>query len=69
MDEFCKTNQMPKSLNFKIQRALEYVCVKSLFTIDEKIEFIRELPTDLKYEVKTKHMKMMPNKFLNRFQN
>jgi hypothetical protein len=51
MDEFCKENRMSKPLHLKIRRALEYTCIKSLFTIDEKIEFLRELPTDLKYEV------------------
>ena len=51
MDEFCKENRIPKPLHFKIRKALEYVSVKSLFTIDEKIDFLRELPTDLKYEV------------------
>ena len=51
MDEFCKENRIHKALHMNIRRALEYVNVKSLFTLDEKIEFLRELPTDLKYEV------------------
>lgn len=51
MDEFCKSNQFPKSLKSNIVKALEYASIKSLFTIDQKMEFIRELPTDLKYEV------------------
>lgn len=69
MDEFCKENRIHKALHMKVRRALEYVSVKSLFTLDEKIEFLRELPTDLKYEVNNKIFVFSKTPLLLRFQD
>jgi len=51
MDQFCKVNQLSKTLKKKIKDTLSYASKKIYFNSFEKEEFLNEIPTDLKYDV------------------
>ena len=51
MDEFVKESNLPRKFKYMIRRALEYSSLKSIFSPDDKNEFLQLIPVDLKFEV------------------
>ena len=49
MDEFCNEAKINNSIKSELRKALVYISIKSIFSQEEKNEFLSEIPSEIKF--------------------